>query len=169
MSDEHKILHIDYSKCIGCETCESVCKFANDTPRIHMTRTRAGVMAPLYCHHCDKPNCALVCKRGAIRRDRDGAVILQTLLCRGCQTKSCLVACPFAAIFETDKGVMLAKCDLCAGRRQLGLGPACVDMCPCGAISHVSRETAEAGETEESRAAFARVLEHIKPSGPSGK
>jgi Fe-S-cluster-containing dehydrogenase component len=164
MPDEHKILHIDYSKCIGCETCEYVCRFANDAPRIHMTRTRDGLMAPLYCHHCEDPNCVRVCKRGALKQDASGAVVLQPLLCHECQARNCILACPYAAMVETNTGVMLAKCDLCAKRRRQGLGPACVEMCPCGAISYVTRAEAEALETEESKEALRRVLEHIKQS-----
>ena len=158
-----KTLYIDYSKCIGCETCEFVCRYVHTTPRIQMTRTTDGIMMPLYCRHCADPNCARVCKRGAIERDADGAMILHPLLCRGCEGRNCMLACPFAAMFETDKGVMLTKCDLCAERRGRGMGPACVDMCPCGAIAHVDASQVESLQTPESREAEARVLAHIRP------
>ena len=75
-----KTLYIDYSLCIGCETCEYVCRFTNDTSRIHMTRTIDGVMVPLYCQHCENPKCANACPRGALKRDKDGALILQSML-----------------------------------------------------------------------------------------
>lgn len=168
MSEQQKTLFIDYSKCIGCETCEYVCRFIYDLPRIHMVRTVAGVMAPLYCRHCEEPNCAKVCKRGALVRDRDGAMILQTMICRGCETRQCLVACPYSAIFETDKGVMLTKCDMCVTRRQVGLGPACVEMCPCQAIVYVDRASVSSLETPESKAALGRILDHIRPGRKGG-
>jgi Fe-S-cluster-containing dehydrogenase component len=168
MSD-HKKLFIDYSQCIGCETCEAVCRFVNDLPRLHMTRTRDGVMLPVYCQHCEEPHCARACPRGAIVRDREGAVILQPMLCRGCETRQCIMGCLHSAIFETDQGVMVTKCDLCAPRRALGLPPACVAMCPTGAIRFVSAEEAEAAQTEASREARRRLEEHIRPAlGPAG-
>ena len=158
-----KTLYIDYSKCIGCETCEFVCRFVHTTPRIMMTRTTDGVMMPLYCRHCEDPNCARVCKRGAITRDGDGAMVLKPLLCRGCEGRNCMLACPYAAIFETDKGVMLTKCDLCAERRSRGMEPACAEMCPCGAIACVDASLEASLATPEAREAEARVLRHIRP------
>ena len=159
-------LYVDYSKCIGCETCEYVCRFVHDMPRIHMIRAASGFMAPLYCRHCAEPNCAKVCKRGAIRRDRDGAMVLQPMLCRGCESHQCLLACPFMAVFETDKGVMVVKCDLCAGRRQVGQLPACAEMCPCGAIHYIPRDAVPGLATPEARAAEARVLACFRPGRP---
>jgi len=164
-----KTLYIDYSKCIGCETCEYVCRFVHTTPRIMMTRTTDGVMMPLYCRHCEDPNCARVCKRGAITRDADGAMVLSPLLCRGCEGRNCMLACPYAAMFETDKGVMLTKCDLCAERRSRGMGPACADMCPCGAIHFVEISELEGLTTPEAREAESRVLAHIRPPSSGGK
>jgi Fe-S-cluster-containing dehydrogenase component len=70
-------------------------------------------------------------------------------------------------MFETDKGVMLTKCDLCAERRGRGMGPACADMCPCGAIYFADASELQALETPEARQAEARVLAHIRP--PSKK
>lgn len=164
-----KTLYIDYSKCIGCETCEYVCRFVHDVPRIHMIRAVSGLMAPLYCRHCAEPNCAKVCKRGAIVRDRDGAMILRTMLCRGCEARQCMLACPYMAVFETDKGVTVVKCDLCAARRQVGQAPACVEMCPCGAIRHEERESLPALDTPEAREAEARVLACLRPGGKGGQ
>ncbi|WP_027182825.1 4Fe-4S dicluster domain-containing protein [Desulfovibrio inopinatus] len=156
-----KTLFIDYSKCIGCETCEYICRFVHDTPRIHMVRTTSGMMAPLYCRHCEDPKCAKACTKGALVRDKDGALILQTMLCRGCTTRNCLLACPYAALLETDKGVMIAKCDLCAKRRHLGMLPACVEMCPCGAIHYIDREELGELETAEAKKAHDLLRKHI--------
>ncbi len=159
---ETKKLSVNYAACIGCETCEYVCRFANETPRIHMARTRSGLMVPLYCHHCEDPHCVKVCKQGAIVVDAQGVVLLNTMLCRGCDSRQCIQACPYAAMFETDKGVMLAKCDLCAARRRAGLEPACAEMCPTGAILYAVPETLKKAETPESLAAVERVLAHIR-------
>ncbi len=162
-----KTLFIDYSKCIGCETCEAICKFIHDAPRIHMTRTQDGVMAPLYCRHCEKPACVTACDKGAAARDRDGAVVLQPILCRGCETRQCVQRCPYSAVFLTKDSGTARKCDLCASRRDLGMEPACVAMCPTGAIRYVDRDEVPALETEESRAAQQKMLDFLKPSSHS--
>ncbi|QJT09243.1 (Fe-S)-binding protein [Oceanidesulfovibrio marinus] len=161
---EGMTLFIDYSKCIGCETCEAVCGFIHDAPRINMTRTPDGVMVPLYCHHCDKPHCLRVCTKGAVARDRDGAVVLQPMLCRGCETRQCVQSCPYSAMFLSDRGGLVRKCDLCASRRDLGMGPACVAMCPTGAIQYVDRSEVAGLETEESKEALEKVLTYLRPS-----
>ncbi|MGE4538828.1 MAG: 4Fe-4S dicluster domain-containing protein [Desulfovibrio sp.] len=163
-----KTLYIDYSKCIGCETCEYVCRFVHDVPRIHMIRAVSGLMAPLYCRHCAEPNCAKVCKRGAIRRDVDGAMVLQPMLCRGCESRQCMLACPYMAVFETDKGVMVVKCDLCAARRQIGQEPACAQMCPCGAIHYVAPDGIPGLACEAARDAEELVLACLRPPKKDG-
>lgn len=161
-----KRLFIDYGKCIGCETCEMVCAFTHRLPRIHMTRSRDGVMLPLYCQHCDTPKCMKVCTRGALRKDDDGAVLLNPLRCVECDHKECLIACPFAALFCNGRDTPVLKCDMCARRRAQGQEPACVEMCPCGAIVCVEREEIKTLQTPEAMAAFRRVIEHIRPPAP---
>lgn len=159
-----KRLFIDYSKCIGCETCEMVCKFTHGQPRIHMTRSRGGVMMPLYCQHCDNPQCQRVCNLGALTRDEEGAMILDQRICAECNHKECLVACPFGSIFcAGDLDLPVIKCDMCAERRKQGLWPACVEMCPCEAILYVERDKVSDYQTPEAAAAFKRVMQHIKP------
>lgn len=157
-----KTLYIDYDVCIGCETCECVCKFLYDQPSIVMARTPDGQMVPFYCLHCDKAYCMKVCPRGAIMRDRDSAVILNPMLCRGCETRNCMLACPYAAFFESDKGVGGRKCDLCAGRRAVGLDPACAVMCPCGAINYVDRAEVDSLTTDAARVARDKALATFK-------
>ena len=159
-----KTLFVDYSKCIGCETCEAVCRFIHDVPCISMTRTKEGLMVPLYCRHCEKPHCARACPRGALIKDKDGAVILQPMLCRGCETRQCVLACPYSALFLVATGVAVRKCDICAARRALGLGPACAEMCPCGAVKYVERSELPAMATQESEASLKKVMEHLRPA-----
>jgi Fe-S-cluster-containing dehydrogenase component len=160
-----RILYIDYTKCIGCETCESVCKFLYTVPRIVMVRTHAGEMAPLYCRHCSNPMCVKACKPGALSVDSDGRVLLNPMLCRGCETMACVPACPFGGIYATGEGVGVIKCDLCAERRKQGMFPACLEMCPCGAIRYLDRESIrQLQDNDEAREAQKRVLAHLSPA-----
>lgn len=164
----HPTLYIDYSRCIGCETCEGVCRFLYGKPRISMARTKDGVMLPLYCRHCENPYCARACPRGALIKGRDGEVLLEPALCEGCESKNCLLACPFGGIFMTRMTEAMVKCDLCLGRRAVGLGPACVEACPCGALFFAAPGEIAGLETPESEAAEKRLLDHIRPKLKTG-
>lgn len=165
MSSEHdtRILYIDYDKCIGCETCEAVCKFLYKQPRIIMVRTPVGEMAPLYCRNCSTPLCVKSCKPGALTVDQDGRVLLNPMLCRGCETMSCVAACPFGGIYATGEGVGVTKCNLCQERRKQGMLPACMEMCPCGAIEFTEREKIPKHLSDASKAAQKRVMAHVNP------
>ncbi|MBU1230520.1 MAG: 4Fe-4S binding protein [Proteobacteria bacterium] len=160
---DETILFIDYSRCIGCESCESACRFIHGQARINMTRTVGGIMAPVYCRHCEAAACIKACPRGALQKGADGAVLLNPVLCAGCETKSCILACPFGGIFCTGLEDAVAKCDLCQRRRSVGMAPACVEMCPCGAMHLVTRREALALATPEYEAAHRKVMEHVRP------
>jgi Fe-S-cluster-containing dehydrogenase component len=154
-----KTLYVDYSKCIGCGTCEAVCKFIYQIPKIIMTRTSYGLNVPLYCQHCEDPKCVKVCKQKAIFKDEDGAVRLIEERCRGCKTKSCILACPYVAILCTGRESPVAKCDMCVTRA--GLGPACVKMCPCDALMVGERKELDKKQTVEAKEAYERVRKFI--------
>jgi len=160
---EGKRLYIDYGKCIGCETCEAVCRLLHGLPRINMTRTIDGVMMPLYCRHCERPACVKACPRRALAKAVDGAVLLQPLVCEGCETKDCIEACPFGGVFMRDMKSAVVKCDMCADRRAIGLGPACVEMCPTEALVYIERDEIKKLKTEESVAAEKKVFDHLRP------
>lgn len=166
---DSRTLYIDYSKCIGCETCEAVCKFLYSRPRIVLVRTTGGEMVPLYCRHCESPHCVKACKQGALHVDTQGAVILDSMRCRGCETRNCILGCPYGGMIATGEGIGVNKCDLCAGRRRQGDLPACVEMCPCGAIMFVERREIPLLETKASCAAQERVTAHIRPKTVSAK
>lgn len=156
------ILHIDYTKCIGCETCEMVCGSLYGKPNIVMSRMDDGRVVPLYCRHCPNPGCARACTRGAIVKTEDGTVILQSALCEGCTTKDCLQGCPFLGIYP-GKEIKCApnKCDMCLRQQEKGLLPACVSMCPCNALSVQTHESVKSLD-QKVKDADKVVLQHIK-------
>lgn len=163
MPESDRVLFIDYAKCIGCESCEAACKFIHGQPRINMTRTAGGIMAPVYCRHCESPACVKACTRGALLPAKDGAILLTPVLCAGCETKNCVQACPYGGIFCTGLDEAVAKCDLCLCRRAVGELPACAEMCPCGAIHFMTRGEMEGLMTPEYEAAHKKVMDHVRP------
>jgi len=127
-----KVKIVDMEKCIGCELCEKVCEFINSKPRSKVVQTVDGVLVPITCLHCMTPICVEVCPTGAVYRDAEGTIRLRPNRCVGC--KLCVSACPFG-VPEVEPGrSFMKKCDLCAERARDGLGPACVELCPAGAI-----------------------------------
>lgn len=105
---------IDLADCIGCHTCSTACKQANNLPnKIWWNRvltiggesmdTASGKylsskmqFLPMNCQHCENPPCTKACPVGATyRRKEDGIVIQDYDKCIGC--RMCMVACPYNA------------------------------------------------------------------------
>jgi Fe-S-cluster-containing dehydrogenase component len=62
----------------------------------------------------------------------DGIVDFDNNRCIGC--KSCMQACPYDALYIDPNNHTAAKCNYCAHRVDIGLEPACVNVCPEHAI-----------------------------------
>jgi len=126
----------DYSKCIGCETCNIICNFIHDgRSYIRIRKTDEGLVFPTSCLHCTNAKCVSACKRDAIVRGSLGEIIIDMKKCNKCM--DCLYACPVKAI-RISRGDIV-NCDLCQPLRKGGLTPACISMCPSGAIKLISR------------------------------
>jgi formate-dependent nitrite reductase membrane component NrfD/ferredoxin len=65
------------------------------------------------------------------KRD-DGIVDFDNRRCIGC--KACTQACPYDALYIDPQTHTAAKCNYCAHRVDIGLEPACVNVCPEHAI-----------------------------------
>lgn len=153
----NKFVVADPNICIGCATCMAACyQSAYDrgklaTPRLVVARSASGTM-PNQCRQCDDAPCANVCPVGALKFGENNYIEVYEDLCIGC--KLCTIACPFGAIraeaekmpsinynleptynlgTESEIGAksIAVKCDLCSGRED---GPACVSVCPTGAL-----------------------------------
>ncbi len=123
----------DPAKCTGCGRCESVCASGGAVPgkprapRVHIMRAAVpGTSFAILCQHCLDPQCLKACPNGAISKDDDGVVRMNKSLCVNCGL--CIAACPEAAPLREACGEVV-KCDLCGG------SPACVSVCPTGALS----------------------------------
>ncbi len=157
-------LWVDVPLCIGCLACEVSCKMEHSLPAgprpIRVIQIgpleRDGELTmtfqPTVCLHCLQPACVEACPTGAMQKRGNGLVIPDPEICIGCQT--CAVACPFG-IPQLNPGTgKIFKCDGCRDRTEQGLYPACVLVCPTGALSYQP----PARKTEKARERFAEGL-----------
>jgi Fe-S-cluster-containing dehydrogenase component/formate-dependent nitrite reductase membrane component NrfD len=134
---------IDNRKCIGCHACTVACKSEHDVPigvnRTWVKQTEKGefpnarrVFSVLRCNHCASAPCVEICPVEALYVRNDGIVDFNNERCIGC--KSCMQACPYDALYIDPDTRTAAKCNYCAHRIDIGLEPACVNVCPEHAI-----------------------------------
>ena len=73
------------------------------------------------------------CPSGCLYKDPDtGFTLYNNTYCIGCH--SCAMACPYGIPSFGSDGKM-KKCDACIERQRAGLMPACVKVCPTGALT----------------------------------
>lgn len=120
----HYGMAVDLKKCMGCQTCSTSCKLANNLPQgIWWNRvltdggnyvdTVGSVLSnrvishlPVACQHCENPACVKVCPVGATYKDPEtGAVRQDYDKCIGC--RMCMGACPYTGVrsFNWDEPV----------------------------------------------------------------
>ncbi len=141
----HYYLFQDTRKCIGCHTCEVICKANKKLPAgpkpcqiIQVgPKTIGGVPRISFifmpCFHCETPWCVSACPTGAMQqRSKDGIVFVDKDLCVGC--KICISACPWGAPQWNQETGKVEKCDYCMDRIDQGLKPACVTNCTTGCL-----------------------------------
>ena len=141
-----KRIIIDAEKCDGCKSCSLACMQAHrkDTGDIYtldlndpanesrnfIYKTADGYK-PVFCRHCDEPECVMSCMSGALKKDAvSGLVTYDENRCGSCFM--CVMNCPFG-VLKPDRvtRTKVIKCDFCA---QDGGEPNCVKSCPKGAI-----------------------------------
>ncbi|MCY3651729.1 MAG: polysulfide reductase NrfD [bacterium] len=134
---------IDQTACIGCHACTVACKTEHDVPlgvnRTWVKYIESGTwpdttraFSVMRCNHCADAPCVTICPTGALFTRPDGIVDFDTSLCIGC--KSCMQACPYDALYIDPQDNTAQKCNYCVHRVEVGLEPACVVVCPEGAI-----------------------------------
>ncbi|WP_297633590.1 4Fe-4S dicluster domain-containing protein [uncultured Clostridium sp.] len=130
-----KRIKIDRNKCIGCLTCTSACIVSHDSEE---TRSRVvidseGKYAPIFCRHCEKPECVFTCMTGAMHKDKEtGYVLYDSKRCASCYM--CIMACPYGVLKADDRSKKeIMKCDMCVSTKENT--PQCVAKCPMQAIT----------------------------------
>lgn len=153
-------LLIDLGRCIGCNACEVACKLEHHLgPGQFRTRILAGMSAAsgrlefvvAVCQQCHRPGCLRACGAGAItKRGSDGVVVVDRDRCTGCQ--ECVKACPYGVMGFDPVNKWPDKCTLSLERREAGLPPACVAVCPTQALAIGTREELLERASRERRA-----------------
>lgn len=134
---------IDQEACIGCHACTVACKAENGVPvgdfRTWVKYVETGRFpdvkrhfAVLRCNHCTDAPCVTICPVNALVKRDDGIVDVDRQACIGC--RACMQACPYDALYMNEDLHAVEKCHFCAHRVEKGLEPACVTVCPVGAI-----------------------------------
>ncbi len=134
---------IDHDSCIGCHACTVACKSENDVPvgkfRTAVKYTEVGKFPSVKrnflvqrCNHCTDAPCVTICPVNALEKRPDGIVDIDRDACIGC--RACMQACPYDAIYLNEDHGAVEKCHFCAHRVEKRLEPACVTVCPVGAI-----------------------------------
>ena len=110
--------------------------------------TVKAAYASLACMHCDDAPCIPACPSGCLKKDEStGFTVYDNDNCIGCH--SCAMACPFGVPTFNGEGKM-EKCDGCAVRVAHGMEPACVRVCPTGALRLLTEEEYEKAQAGKS-------------------
>lgn len=90
------------------------------------------------CMHCADAPCVMGCPCGCLVKDPEtGFTLYDNTNCISCH--SCAMACPYGVpTFGTDG--KMRKCDACIERQKAGMKPACVKICPTGALVLLTEE-----------------------------
>ncbi len=152
---------IDTTLCIGCKACQVACSEWNDLrdevgSNVGVYDNPSDLTADSWtvmryaehettdddlewlirkdgCMHCEDPGCLKACPSpGAIIKYANGIVDFNQDKCIGCGY--CITGCPFDVPRISKKDNKAYKCTLCSDRVAVGLEPACVKVCPTGAI-----------------------------------
>lgn len=150
-----KIFVVDVEKCVGCRSCQLVCKDEHcdndwmpyaapqpDTGQFWMRvdeKERGQVpkvtvaYTPIMCQHCENAPCMAVAKDGAVYRRDDGLVVVDPAKAKG--QKAIVEACPYNAVFWNEELEIPQKCTGCAHLLDEGWKvPRCVEACAHDAL-----------------------------------
>ena len=134
-----KRIQIDREKCIGCLGCMAACMVSHDghPARNRVVNSSKKVNSPIFCHHCDLPECTYTCMSGALSVDQTtGYVLYNADQCGSCYM--CVMGCPYGVLRPDKLDGKVSKCDMCLSHPDKT--PQCVAKCPMNAITLVEGE-----------------------------
>ncbi|UCD81176.1 MAG: formate dehydrogenase [Desulfobacterales bacterium] len=158
---------VDTTLCTACRGCQVACKQWHDLPAeetlnrgsyqnpadlsfdtYKLVRMREEMIDgklrwlffPDQCRHCIAPPCQDTAgEPSAISTDAVTGAVIYTANTRGLDPAEIRESCPYDIPRLADDGT-LAKCDMCNDRVANGQEPACVKVCPTGAMNFGERE-----------------------------
>jgi len=172
---------IDTTLCTACRGCQVACKQWHGLPAektvnrgsyqnpadlsfdtYKLVRMREAVIDgklrwlffPDQCRHCLEPPCEHTAgDPGTIFIETDTGAVIYTANTRDLDPDEIRESCPYDIPRRNADGT-LAKCDMCSDRVENGLEPACVKVCPTGAMNFGERD--EIVELARKRLAIAK-------------
>lgn len=153
-----KRIMIDFEKCDGCKNCTVACMQAHreeegsiytldltdpaNEARHRIVQNTQGKYMPLFCRHCDSPDCVSACMSGAMTKNtQTGHVEYDPDQCAACFM--CVMECPYGILKpDTLTRTKVIRCDFC---KEDGEQPNCVQACPKQAIWVMEVEPAAKG------------------------
>jgi formate dehydrogenase iron-sulfur subunit len=157
---------VDTTLCTACRGCQVACKQWHDLPAeetvnrgsyqnpadlsfdtYKLVRMSEAVIDgklrwlffPDQCRHCIEPPCeATAGEPTAIFTEAASGAVIYTANTRGLDAAEIRESCPYDIPRKAEDGT-LAKCDMCSDRVENGLQPACVKVCPTGAMNFGDR------------------------------
>jgi len=124
----------DRGKCVSCLGCMSACIISHEghSPRNRVVISSDKVSSPIFCRHCDLPECTYTCMSGALFIDEaSGHVQYDPDQCGSCYM--CVMACPYGVLRPNKVDNKVSKCDMCVNHADKT--SQCVARCPMGAIT----------------------------------
>jgi len=95
---------------------------------------------PDQCRHCMEAPCeATAGDSDAIFTEAVTGAVIYTANTRALNAAEIRESCPYDIPRRAEDGT-LAKCDMCSDRVENGLAPACVEVCPTGAMNFGDRD-----------------------------
>lgn len=141
-----KRIMIDKDLCNGCMSCSIACMAEHNESgknfydldledrrnesRNFISLDSEGKPVPIFCRHCDEPECVVACMSGAMKKDPvTGLVGYHQNQCASCFM--CVMSCPYGVLKADDQTrKVIVKCDFCGDRET----PRCAENCPNKAI-----------------------------------
>lgn len=142
-----KKIKINKDLCDSCLNCTLACMSSHNSmskdiydldlqdesneSRNHIAIDFNNKAIPVFCRHCEEPECVHTCMSGALTKNPDtGYVEYNSEKCASCYM--CVMSCEYGVLKPSEKHkLLILKCDMCKDKGT----PQCVQMCPTGALT----------------------------------